>query len=109
MSDWPAMRERAHRIAQNTFGEPVTYHPQAGSSFAARGVYLDEHTEHDETGNSGISTVTQTLDVQLSEMDVQPQIDDELVRDGTGQRYQVIDVRPDGQGGARLHLTEIAG
>ena len=100
------MRDRAHKIAQNTFGVAVTYFPQAGSSFATRGVFVDEHTEHDETGNSGISTVSPMMDVQLSEMDAAPQIDDELVIDDTGQRYLVLDPRPDGQGGVRLMLQE---
>jgi hypothetical protein len=106
MVDWPAMRERAHKIAQNTFGQAVTYHPQAGPSFATRGVFLDEHTEHDETGHAGLSTVAPTLDVQLSEMTALPKIDDELVLVDSGQRYLVLDVLPDGQGGARLMLQE---
>lgn len=102
------MRERAHKVAQNTFGQAVTYHPQAGPSYATRGIYLDEHTEHDETGRAGISTVGPTLDVQLSEMDTDPDIDDELVIDASGQRYRVLDTQRDGQGGSRLHLQEMA-
>lgn len=106
MADWSAMRERAHKIAQDTFGVAVTYEPQGGPSFPTHGVFLDEHTEHDETGRAGLSTVAPTLDVQLSEMDAVPQIDDELVIDKTSQRYKVIDDQPDGQGGVRLHLQE---
>lgn len=102
------MRERAHTIAQNTFGVAVTYHPQAGQSFPTRGVFVDEHTEHDETGRAEISTIGPVLDVQLSDMDTPPEIDDELVLDESGQRYLVLDVRRDGQGGARLPLQETA-
>lgn len=107
MVDWAGMRERAHGIAQDTFGTAVTYHPQSAASFAITGVFLDEHTEHDETGNSAISTVSPVIDVQLSKMATNPQIDDELVIDATTQRYRVIDAQPDGQGGARLLLEEI--
>lgn len=102
MTDWHTLREQAHTDALAVFGQDVTYTPQGGQSETVKGVFYDESTHVDETGRAGVQSVQPHVDVQLSVLSESPEVDDEVTVDGS--TYTVMEVRRDGQGGARLIL-----
>lgn len=100
---WPALADRALRTAIATFGQTVVYHGDGANPVTLTGIFdaAHESVELDVAGVP-VSTRQPELGLRLADLPVAPQQGDHLEIDGTA--YVVVDVRPDGQGGARLAL-----
>jgi hypothetical protein len=92
--------------AMAAFGEPVTYDPVEGDAFALTAVVDLAHAEVSFTDGAPVSTVKPMLGVRLADFPagIAPQQDDQATVRGT--LYDVVDVEPDGQGGAMLVMQE---
>jgi hypothetical protein len=90
------------------FGRPVEYRPEGGSdTFVLRAVFDESWTEVDpRTGRDAdgvaVSTTAPALHVRLADLPAKPGQGDGVTIDG--RDYEVVDVRPDGAGGATLVL-----
>ena len=104
MADFGAVLDAGLRV----FGIDVTYTaPGSSTAQSVRGVFDAEHEEIDLGTGVPVSSVGPVIGIKLADFDPEP------VQDGTfviqGKTYSVVDVRPDGQGGAELPLHEVKG
>ena len=102
MADWPALAKGIQMAAQQALGEPATYAPVVGSSFAIRGVFSEVHEQVEVGADVTISSVGPAISVHLADVTAAPVRGDIVtVR---GKDYKVVDVQPDGEGDADLIL-----
>ena len=97
---------RALDAGLRVFGEDVTYTaPGASSGETVRGVFDAAHEEVSLDAGVPVSSVRPMIGVKLDAFSTPP------VQEGTflirGKTYSVVDVRPDGQGGAEIPLHEV--
>lgn len=92
------------------FGEPVTYMPAAGGSFAIDGVFDDAFLKEVmfEDATSGVTEVSAVLGVRVSQFASPPLQNDLLTVLSTGATYVVRQPRIDSHGGAKLLLSKIS-
>jgi hypothetical protein len=89
------------------FAEPVTYLPLAGGSLSVTGVFDDAYQKEVmfEDASTGVTEVSASIGVQLSQFPSPPVQNDKLTIVRTGTTYIVKQSRVDSRGGARLLLT----
>lgn len=89
------------------FAEPVTYLPLAGGSLSVTGVFDDAYQKEVmfEDATTGVTEVSASIGVQLSQFASPPVQNDRLTLVRTGTTYIVKQVRVDSRGAARLLLT----
>jgi hypothetical protein len=94
--------------AIQVFGEPATYTPDGGSPTAVTGVFDAAHKlvtvdmGEESFHTAGVSTTAPAFGIRLKDFPVPPEQGDGLrVRDTD---YVVMDIHPDGHGGAHLIL-----
>lgn len=104
-------RDRVSRVlnhAKRNFGEGkdgCTLYPKAGGSFKFNGIFDNEYQAVDPDTEQTITAAQPTLGVNLFDFNFEIQQGDQVqVRN---LRYKIIDVRPDGQGGATLFLHRL--
>jgi hypothetical protein len=101
-------RDRVSRIlnlSKKNFGEPCVHYPNAGGSFNFTGIFDNETQSVDPDTEKLISGTQPSLGVNLFDFVTGPKEDDQIqIRN---LRYKVIDVKPDGQGGATLLLHRL--
>ena len=85
-------------------GEAVEYLPADGPSASISGVFDGPHQDVDPQTGAVVSSVQYSVGIRLSDLSAEPAQNDHLIV--RGREYVVIDVRPDGQGGASLRLHE---
>lgn len=101
----PARLDLALQGGLRHFAGPVTYRPATGGSFSVDGVWEAAHKELDLGGETVVSTVSPALGVRLVDFPVEPLVGDQFDREGN--TYEIDDVQPDGQGGAKLIVHNI--
>jgi len=104
---WPALQDRAQREFMRSFGRIVVYRPGESGAIALRAVFDEAWTEIDpRTGRdaegAAVSTSAPALHVRLADLAAEPGQGDGVTIDS--RDYEVVDVRPDGTGGATLVL-----
>jgi hypothetical protein len=91
------------------FGEPVTYTPKGGSPFALQAVFDQGYKSLDLLGadDPGLSTANPVAGVRVSDFPspVFPTQGDSVRVAQDGVLYLVMNVEPDGKGGAKLELN----
>lgn len=92
--------------AMEAFGEPVTFDApvvvKPGTPFGGRGKFDEQHAAVDLGGEAPVSSSAPVLTVRIADFLAVPVSGVRLtVR---GQRFEVNDHQPDGQGGIRLVL-----
>lgn len=95
--------------AMESFGEAVAFEAPVmvdpATPFGGRGKFDAAHEAVDVGGEAGVSSTTPVLTVRLADFVTAP-------RDGSrltvrGERYEVYDPQPDGQGGVKLLLKTL--
>lgn len=99
MSNFQALADAAMGIINSTFGTPVTYIPNVGSSVSIRGVFDNAYVEV-----SGVSSLRPTLRINLSDLASAPTKGDQV--EVNSKTYDVIASEEDGLGGSTLILQE---
>jgi len=103
---WSDLARQVRQIGIETFktDNPVSYFPQGqdGAGFEIEGVYTNEHVQIDTATPSSISSTKLVLGVDLGDFDTPPLPGDTCEIEGV--MHRVVDVQPDGQGGADLVL-----
>lgn len=101
-------RDRVNNILRhctNNFGEEVTYFPQTGGSIKIRAIFDNDYETIDPETEQLVSTNAPILGVNLNDLNFEMKINDQVqVRN---LRYNVVEVREDGQGGAQLILYKL--
>jgi hypothetical protein len=92
------------------FGEPVTYRPLAGGSFAISGIFDNAYLKEVifEDASSGVTEIHAVLGVQLNQFTAKPVQNDQLSVASVDTTYVVREVRPDSHGGAKLILSKVS-
>lgn len=102
MVDFGRVLEAGLRV----FGEDVTYTaPGAPSGETVRGVFDEAHEEVSIDAGVQVSSVSPMIGVKLDTFTTAPVQGGRFLIQGT--TYAVVDVRPDGQGGAEIPLHEV--
>lgn len=95
--------------AMEAFGEPVSFEPPVvvdpASPSGGRGKFDAAHEAVDIGGEAAVSSSAPVLTVRIADFIMAP-------TDGTrltvrGERYEVLDPQPDGQGGLKLVLKTL--
>lgn len=101
-------RDRVSRVlnhGKKNFGEPCTLYPKAGGEFTFTGIFDNNYQAVDADTEEVVSSTQPALGVNLFDFATDPKQDDQVqVRN---LRYRIIDVRPDGQGGATFFLHRL--
>jgi hypothetical protein len=97
MADWASLVNGLNEQVLSTFGQQVTYTPQAGSSFALTGI-LDRGARPEDAAPG----VYALLFVRAAAFAQPPARGDEVTVDGSV--YKVVDLEADAEGGLRLVL-----
>ena len=92
--------------AMDSFGEPVAFEAPVvvvpETPFGGRGKFDEHHEAVDLSGEAPVSSTALALTIRIADFDIVPQVGNRLtVR---GQRYEIYDPQPDGQGGIKLLL-----
>ncbi|MEX3635957.1 hypothetical protein [Paraburkholderia sp. BR14320] len=99
---------------QTIFGEPVTYMPQSGGSYAIRGVFTDAYlrVKMFDDGSTGVTEVSAILGVRLCQFEslglAAPLQNDMIFVPRVNATYVVREApRIDGRGAAKLMLSAL--
>ena len=101
-----AWSDFAHSVLEacvTTFGRDVTYRSTQGSQ-SLKGIFDAAHQIISLQDGLEYSTIKPTLGIRLSDLEASPIQGDEVVIESI--RHQVVDIQPDGQGGALLILQK---
>lgn len=91
--------------AKKNFGEPCIHFSSMGGQFNFTGIFDNETQSVDPDTEKLISATQPSLGVNLFDFVTEPKEDDQIqIRN---LRYRIIDVKPDGQGGATLLLHRV--
>ena len=105
MSDFRKKVDRVLNHGMKTFGETVTFYPKRGGVYKIEAVFDNSYEAIDPDTEQVISANQPTLGINLNDVKFEMERADQVqVRD---TRYEVIDKREDGQGGALLLLHKI--
>ena len=85
------------------FAIPVTHTPKGGEPYLTQGIWTLQHLDVMMDDGSKLSTETISLDIQLMQFFFIPAVGDTIALI-SGQTFLIDDIRPDGQGGAKLIL-----
>lgn len=88
---------------QSTFGEPVTFLPASGGSFAVNGIFDEAYREVDLAGGVAVTTEHPVLGIRTSAFQVLPKQGDQFTI--RGANYTVREVQVDGHGAAKVLLN----
>lgn len=107
---FPELGDLVIKAAMDAFSRPVTFQPvmsvPGSGDVVVRGVFDAAHEFVTFTAEGvPVSSADPVLGVRLSEFGVSPLQGDRFVIDT--RNYEVFDVQPDGQAGAKLRLKEI--
>lgn len=106
MTTWDDALLISDRAVQTVFGEVAVYRSALDVTISLpRAVFSNEYSSIDGD-ESGVPTSLPALWVRLDDLPVDPLSDDGEVT-VAGFVYRVIDVKPDGEGGAWLVLQKI--
>jgi len=87
----------------DTFGEPVRLHLEGQEpDLPGRGVFTAAHQEVDASTGVAVSMVQPVLEVRQADLPSAPTDGDAVTVQG--QRYLIVEVRPDGHGLLKLLL-----
>jgi len=101
MSSWTDLVDGILRETGKVFGETIRFIPSSGASFDVVAVYDTRYTVESFDGMStNVQTMTHRLGVRLKEFSISPEEGDRIILREEG--FRVIEVQPDGQGGAVL-------
>ncbi|MCA3195220.1 hypothetical protein [Cupriavidus sp.] len=108
MSVFSDLTRAMSSVVLNAFGEPVVFHLEGQAEpLPGRGVFSAAHQEVDASTGVPVSMVQPVLEVRLADLPATPTEGDAVtVR---GQRYLIVDVRPDGHGFLKLMLHKGGG
>lgn len=106
VSNWGRAVNRLLGAAKREFGENVTYTPanRPGPSFVVDGIFNEMYQEVDQ-GGVVVTSQQPNLGIRLSDFPNPPFNEDKVAI--RGFMYKVIDVQPDGEGGAKLLLHQV--
>jgi len=110
MTDWQDMTDVVLDATTAAFGESVILRPGENDQQDLVGIFRAAHVPVDPETGTAISAADPVLSIRLADVRGAP------IRGGKpgtvisvrGVRYRVVEVRPDGEGGARLALTKAA-
>lgn len=105
MQDFRKLVDGILSVSVDTFGEEVTFYPQAGGVFKLRGVFDNNFQVVDVDAENEVSRNQPALGVNLNDVRFDLKIGDEVSIRGT--RFRVQEKREDGQGGATCLLHAI--
>ena len=103
MIDWDSL---VLAPCESVFGEPVTFMPAAGGSYAVAGIFDEAFMHVDVSGETPITTEMPVLGIRSSTFPVMPRQGDRILIASRARTYTVREVRPDGHGSAKLMLNE---
>ncbi len=108
MMDWSSL---VLSPAMLVFGQPITLAPVASQpgkpAYAAQGVYASKAVQIPLEDGGYHSTVQPTLGIRLADYAVAPMQGDTIAIPALGA-FEVVDIIPDGQGGADVVLRALA-
>lgn len=90
--------------ATNVLGEFVEYCPVNGSPIKIRAIFDNEWEQVDPDTERVVSSQSPILGIRLIDLKSPPKVQDLVTILDSGDKYKVIDIREDGQGGASLFL-----
>ncbi|MBF0131018.1 MAG: hypothetical protein HQL75_00315 [Magnetococcales bacterium] len=115
MSAWDDALAMLQIDVVGTFGTPVVYTPSALTRIELGGIprnlsgIFDEHVVDQPLHGSGsfeVQSVRSELEIRVSELGVDPMVDDTVTIGGS--EYMILEVLFDGKGMAKLVLNKIA-
>jgi hypothetical protein len=101
-------RDRTSRIlnhAKKNFGDPCVLNPDSDEPFPFDGIFDNAHMMVDVDTEQPVSATHPTLGVNLFDFEVEPTRADQVQL--RNLIYKIIDILPDGQGGATLVLHQV--
>ena len=106
---FPDVLAAGDEALREILGGPVTYAPGAGDPVEVVGIFTAPHTAVDpESQGGGISTVSPTVFLKLSDLPSNPEVDPAARVTVAGVTYSWHDSQPDGLGGILLLLHKVA-
>lgn len=105
MPGWDDLAAMVGSAARDAFATTVLYRPEGGAPIAIAAIFHAEHAEAGLAGGVPVATTAPVLDVLLADLPVEPEEGDTLTI--AGSDYRVVDIRPDGMGGAKLLLHRV--
>ncbi|MBI3452939.1 MAG: hypothetical protein HY057_08990 [Rhodospirillales bacterium] len=102
MADWPPVADDVLRGCMEAFAQAAQHRPAAGGSYPVRGVFTAAHQVVQVQAEGEVSSVAPAIGLRFAEWPVAPEPGDAV--DIAGATYEVVDVQPDGQGGATAIL-----
>lgn len=107
MSDiWAGALGDLTRAVRDTFPEAVVYTPAGGDAASITAVFDEAHEAVEFRDGQPVSTVQPTLWARLADLAAAPGPGDTVTLSTSGRTFEVVDVQPDGAGGATLRLLE---
>lgn len=101
--NWDDMQAALLDACMTNLGSGVTYQPKDSDEETDITAIFDNAAFDVDFGNGGpVQSSQPWLGVKLADLPADPQIGDFVT--AKGNRYRVIKIEPDGQGGARLTL-----
>lgn len=88
-----------------TFGEPVSYTYEFGTTVPVNGIFDEAYTELVVIDGEAVTVKRSVLGIRLSDFPECPKQNDQLI--ARGKSFIVREVRLDGHGGAKLMLNKI--
>lgn len=105
--DFAALLQAADVTVRDDLGDDVTYRPGAGAAVTVRGVFDAPYTRVD-AGNAGVSASDPAVFLRLSELSSDPSDDADARITYAAVTYKVRAAEPDGLGGVRCFLQQVA-
>lgn len=103
---WQETADRIMGVCTRTFTREVTYYPANGSpEKLIKGIFNEPYIEGILLDGAPFQTKLYRLGVRLTDLDFQPKVNDKVDIDGC--KYNVHEIRPDGDAGAVLLLHKI--
>ncbi len=102
MTEWATLADRVLKATNRVFGENVT-HVQGMQTL--REIFDEAHEIVSIADGVPVSSVAPVLGVRLADFNQKPDFGDTFTIRGKG--YRVVDIKPDGHGGAELILEKV--
>lgn len=102
---FPKMYGGALSTILDCLGEPVTYRPRKGGTFAIDGIFDEAFRQVDPDTQEVVASNNPRVGIKLKDIPFKPEQGDEIrIRN---KIYRVKDSQEDGLGGTSLLLTEV--
>jgi hypothetical protein len=104
--DFAAHLARADAAAVDHLGSVASYTPEGGEAVEVQGIFDAAYVLVDPGAGPGVSSCGPALFVRMADLPSDPREDEPSI-EVAGVQYRVKEVRPDGQGGVLLLLSEV--